>query len=60
MTENEMDKFIASVRQSYFDNPPIDYVDDYCFDCDVMCKQTDKKHLEHNTLSKQRKMGDIE
>jgi hypothetical protein len=30
----------------------VTYVDDYCHDCDVMCKQTDIYHKDHNTLSK--------
>lgn len=33
----------------------IDYVDDYCFDDEVMCKQKDKKHENHDTLSKRMK-----
>jgi hypothetical protein len=30
----------------------IDYVDDYCFDCKVMCKQCDEEHADHDVLSK--------
>lgn len=31
----------------------ITYVDDYCYKCNVMCKQTDPKHKYHPTLSKE-------
>jgi hypothetical protein len=33
----------------------ITYVDDYCFDCGVMCKQKDEEHKDHKTLSKQKR-----
>ena len=29
----------------------IDYADDYCYDCDVMCKQTDPLHKGHRRLT---------
>ena len=32
----------------------ITWVDDYCFDCKVACKSTDKEHEDHNRLSKKK------
>ena len=29
----------------------ITWVDDFCFDCEVMCKQTDDEHKDHFKLS---------
>jgi len=37
-----------------------DYVDDYCYECEVMCKQTDPLHKEHNTMAKSLKSPDKE